>query len=132
MYSTCDFVAYKSGLTDIEAGVAVYVLGCQDGWVPCMPVGCCGKIAEAEAAVSVNEKKWLVMHMHVQLKLDELHACWLQCLACSCKALTAVGTCCYGSLSCLLNTEGYVSPPREYVINNTVTCCSGLATYAGT
>jgi hypothetical protein len=22
--------------------------------------------------VSVNEKKWLVMHMHVQLKLDEL------------------------------------------------------------
>jgi hypothetical protein len=33
---------------------------------------CCCKIAEAEAAVSVNEKKWLVMHMHVQLKLDEL------------------------------------------------------------
>mgnify|MGYP001806795987 CR=1 FL=1 len=33
---------------------------------------CCNKIAEAEAAVSVNEKKWLVMHMHVQLKLDEL------------------------------------------------------------
>jgi hypothetical protein len=30
----------------------------------------CNKIAEAEAAVSVNEKKWLVMH--VQLKLDEL------------------------------------------------------------
>jgi hypothetical protein len=30
------------------------------------------KIAEAEAAVSVNEKKWLVMHMHVQLRLDEL------------------------------------------------------------
>jgi hypothetical protein len=29
-------------------------------------------IAEAEAAVSVNEKKWLVMHMHVQRKLDEL------------------------------------------------------------
>jgi hypothetical protein len=25
----------------------------------------CNKIAEAEAAVSVNEKKWLVMHMHV-------------------------------------------------------------------
>jgi hypothetical protein len=23
--------------------------------------GCCSKIAEAEAAVSVNEKKWLVM-----------------------------------------------------------------------
>jgi hypothetical protein len=35
-------------------------------------VGLCSKIAEAEAAVSVNEKKWLVMHMHVQLKLDEL------------------------------------------------------------
>jgi hypothetical protein len=33
---------------------------------------CCKKIAEAEAAVSVNKKKWLVMHMHVQLKLDEL------------------------------------------------------------
>jgi hypothetical protein len=39
----------------------------------------CSKIAEAEAAVSVNEaavsvneKKWLVMHMHVQLKLDVL------------------------------------------------------------
>jgi hypothetical protein len=32
----------------------------------------CSKIAEAEAAVSVNEKKWLVMNMHVQLKLDEL------------------------------------------------------------
>jgi hypothetical protein len=29
---------------------------------------CCSKIAEAEAAVSVNEKKWLVMHMHVQQK----------------------------------------------------------------
>jgi hypothetical protein len=33
---------------------------------------CCSKIAEAEAAVSVDEKKSLVMHMHVQLKLDEL------------------------------------------------------------
>jgi hypothetical protein len=33
---------------------------------------CCSKIAEAEAAVSVNEKKLLVMHMHVQLQLDEL------------------------------------------------------------
>ena len=32
---------------------------------------CCNKIAEAEAAVSVNKKKWLVMHMHVQLQLDE-------------------------------------------------------------
>jgi hypothetical protein len=32
----------------------------------------CNKIAEAEAAMSVNEKKWLVMHMHVQLQLDEL------------------------------------------------------------
>jgi hypothetical protein len=42
----------------------------------CGQVGCtlvlCSKIAEAEAAVSVNENKWLVMHMHVQLKLDEL------------------------------------------------------------
>jgi hypothetical protein len=33
---------------------------------------CCNKITDAEAAVSVNEKKWLVMHMHVQLQLDEL------------------------------------------------------------
>jgi hypothetical protein len=32
---------------------------------------CCSKIAEAEAAVSVNEKKLLVMHVHVQLRLDE-------------------------------------------------------------
>jgi hypothetical protein len=37
-----------------------------------MDLFCCSKIAEAEAAVSVNEKKWLVMHMHVQLQLDEL------------------------------------------------------------
>jgi hypothetical protein len=35
-------------------------------------IPCCSKIAEAEAAMSVNEKKWLVMHMHVQLQLDEL------------------------------------------------------------
>ena len=35
---------------------------------------CCNKIAEAEAAVSVNEKKWLVMHVHVQLKLDDVGA----------------------------------------------------------
>ena len=39
-----------------------------------MYVQSCSKIAEAEAAVSVNEKKWLVMHMHMQLKLDELRA----------------------------------------------------------
>ncbi len=32
----------------------------------------CSKIAEAEAVVSVNEKNWLVMHMHVQMRLDEL------------------------------------------------------------
>jgi hypothetical protein len=32
----------------------------------------CHNIAEAEAAVSVNEEKWLVMHVHVQLRLDEL------------------------------------------------------------
>ena len=35
---------------------------------------CCNKIAEAEAAVSVNEEKWLVMHAHVQLRLDKLRA----------------------------------------------------------
>jgi hypothetical protein len=39
-------------------------------WLPIIER--CSKIAEAEAAVSVNEKKWLVMHMHVQLQLDEL------------------------------------------------------------
>jgi hypothetical protein len=33
---------------------------------------CCSKIAEAEAVVSVNEKKWFVMHVHVQMRLDEL------------------------------------------------------------
>jgi hypothetical protein len=33
---------------------------------------CFSKIAQAEAAVSVNKKKWLVMHVHVQLRLDEL------------------------------------------------------------
>jgi hypothetical protein len=33
---------------------------------------CCSKIAEAEAAVCANKKKWLGLHMHVQLKLDEL------------------------------------------------------------
>jgi hypothetical protein len=38
---------------------------CVLGWYPYWY--CCSKIAEAEAAVSVNEKKWLVMHMHVQL-----------------------------------------------------------------
>jgi hypothetical protein len=32
----------------------------------------CSKIAEAEAVVSVKEKKWLVMHVHVQMRLDEL------------------------------------------------------------
>jgi hypothetical protein len=35
-------------------------------------VDCCSKIAEAEAGVSVNEKKSLVMHVHVQMRLDEL------------------------------------------------------------
>ena len=32
----------------------------------------CSKIAEAEAAVSVNEKKWLVMHMQPQGALPEV------------------------------------------------------------
>jgi hypothetical protein len=32
----------------------------------------CSKIAEAEAVVSVNEMKWLMMHVHVQMRLDEL------------------------------------------------------------
>ena len=30
---------------------------------------CCSKIAEAEVVVSVNEKKWLVMYVHVHLLL---------------------------------------------------------------
>jgi hypothetical protein len=38
----------------------------------CCILTSCNKIANAEAAVSVNENKWFVMHMHVQLKLDEL------------------------------------------------------------
>jgi hypothetical protein len=42
---------------------------------PAMPTPvCCKKIAEAEAAVSVNEKKLLVMHMHVQLNLLSVFA----------------------------------------------------------
>jgi hypothetical protein len=44
----------------------------QQRWSDKASCCCCSKIAEAEAAVSVNEKKWLVMHMHVQLQLDEL------------------------------------------------------------
>jgi hypothetical protein len=43
---------------------------CQAG--PTSHQSCCSKIAEAEAVVSVNEKKWLVMHVHVQMRLDEL------------------------------------------------------------
>ena len=35
---------------------------------------CCSKIAEAEAGVSVNEKKWLVMHVHVQMRCHTLLA----------------------------------------------------------
>jgi hypothetical protein len=31
-------------------------------------------VREDEAAVFVNEKKWLWMHVHVQLRLDE-HSC---------------------------------------------------------
>ena len=55
---------------------------------------CCNKIAEAEAAVSVNEKKWLVMHMHVQLKLDELRAPPNRfCSGCA-HACAAVQQCC--------------------------------------
>jgi hypothetical protein len=33
----------------------------------CIP--CCSKIAEAEAVVSVNEKKLLEMHMYMQVQL---------------------------------------------------------------
>jgi hypothetical protein len=56
---------------------------------------CCSKIAEAEAAVSVNEKKWLVMHMHVQLKLDELRGFLQRLVLLATLALVA-----YGIYSC--------------------------------
>jgi hypothetical protein len=49
---------------------------CSEGLLGCpvLLLLCCSKIAEAEAGVSVNEKKWLVMHVHVhvQMRLDEL------------------------------------------------------------
>jgi hypothetical protein len=48
----------------------------------------CNKIAEAEAAGSVSERKWLVMHMHVQLKLDEVWAG--SCMLSLCFVLSAV------------------------------------------
>ena len=47
-------------------------LSCNGGKAPGDKHTCCSKVAEAETAVSGNEKKWLVMHMHVQLKLDLL------------------------------------------------------------
>jgi hypothetical protein len=40
----------------------------------------CSKIAEAEAAVAVSKKKWLVMHMHVQLKLNKFRGPPNSCL----------------------------------------------------
>jgi hypothetical protein len=51
--------------TNHKSAVVLVCMACPDR------TGCCNKIAEAEAAVSVNEKKWLVMHMHVQLELDD-------------------------------------------------------------
>ena len=42
----------------------------------------CSKIAEAEAAVSANKKKWLVMH--VRMRLDELVCIWTAVLVCIC------------------------------------------------
>jgi hypothetical protein len=42
------------------------------GWGGCCILRGCNKIAEAEAAMSVNGEKWLVMHVHVQLRLDKL------------------------------------------------------------
>ena len=66
----------------------------------CWPIGvpplwphrvCCSKIAEAEAAVSVNKKKWLVMHMHVQLKLDELRGFLQRLVLLATLALVAYG-----------------------------------------
>jgi hypothetical protein len=53
----------------VSEAVACFVQYRAVAVMPCCTLGC-SKIAEAEAAVSVNEKKWLVMHMHVQL--DEL------------------------------------------------------------
>jgi hypothetical protein len=57
---------------------AVHVL------TPRAQAACCSKIAEAEAAVSVNEKEWLVMHMHVHLQLDELRHKLPVTISCKC------------------------------------------------
>ena len=54
-------------LVDVGSGVSVFAPEYTS--LLEQPIGC-SKIAEAEAVVSVNEKKWLVMH--VQLRLDEL------------------------------------------------------------
>ena len=73
------YTALPEGLSDMSVEADLQLLSCSSATVTlCVRVcgrgNCllCSKIAEAEAAVSVNEKKWLVMHMHVQLKLDEL------------------------------------------------------------
>jgi hypothetical protein len=87
----------------------------------------CSKIAEAEAAVSVNEKKWLVMHMHVQLQLDELRGpkplahcdmkvpgqllpfCWAGC--CIKAPLQAVvARCPLSALGCTARIPGQCAP----------------------
>jgi len=64
-YTACDRVVYDSS---DGRGVDVWVTPA-DRHCLCV-VACCSKIAEAEAAVSVNEKKWLMMHVHVQMRLD--------------------------------------------------------------
>jgi hypothetical protein len=77
--AVCDLCAdtFRVTVIGLDRAVVTIFLGAPGG--PCFShvlhviyVVCCSKIAEAEAGVSVNEKKWLVMHVHVQLRLDEL------------------------------------------------------------
>jgi hypothetical protein len=75
---------------------------------PCYLPGSGHYLAEAEAAVSVNEEKWLVMHVHVQLRLDELRGPpnpWLACL-CSKPVQDAECCCC---VSGVVNTGSALS-----------------------
>jgi hypothetical protein len=67
------------------------------GQLQCTFSVCCYKIAEAEAAVSVNEEKWLVMHVHVQLRLDELQCVlvWLHNGTSRCAALILLSIWCW-------------------------------------
>ena len=63
--------------------------------------------------MSVNEEKWLVMHVHVQLRLDELRGppnTWLACL-CS-KPVQDAACCC---ISGVVNTGSALSVlPQQF------------------